>query len=182
MYSRHESATVVVSASAAQVFDLLDDHQRLSAHMSKRSLMMGGGKMTTVLDGTHGKAVGSVIEIRGRVFGLLLWLKEIVVERERPARKVWETIGAPRLLVVGAYRMGFRVSGNHPAMLTVWIDYELPTSGTSKLLGKWFGRAYARWCVRRMTNDAAKASSLPVSEQTLQHTGNSPTGAAPAGG
>ena len=64
MYSRHEESTVLLQGTAAQVFSFLDDHERLSGHMSKRSLMMGGGKMTTTLDRARGRAVGSIISHR----------------------------------------------------------------------------------------------------------------------
>ena len=159
MYSRHEESTVLLQGTAAQVFSFLDDHERLSGHMSTRSLMMGGGKMTTTLDRARGRAVGSIIEVKGRVFGLLLWLKESVVERQPPTHKSWETIGEPRLLVIGPYRMGFDLTEATPTTLRVWISYSLPSGSISRLLGKLFGRSYARWCVHRMTTDAARTFS-----------------------
>jgi hypothetical protein len=157
MYSRHEESTALLRATAAQVFSFLDDHERLSGHMSKRSLMMGGGRMTTTLDVARGRAVGSIIEVKGRVFGLFLWLREAVIERQPPTRKAWETIGEPHLLVIGRYRLGFNIVADPQVQLTVWIDYDRPSRGVSKLLGRLFGRAYARWCVRRMLGDASMA-------------------------
>ena len=44
--------------------------------------------------------------MNGRILGLKLSLDEVVTERDPPARKVWETVGVPRLLVIGPYRMG----------------------------------------------------------------------------
>lgn len=157
MYSRHEEAAGPIAGRLEDAFAFLDDHERLGSHMSKRSWMMGGGKMDTILDEARGRQVGSRITVRGRVFGLLLSLEERVVERVSPLRKAWETEGEPRLLVVGAYRMGFELTAGVVTGGRVWIDYELPTRGVSRWIGKLLGSWYARWCVQRMLGDAQRA-------------------------
>ena len=155
MYSRHEEHSAPVNASAERVFDQLDDQTRLAVHMSKRSWKMGWGKMETVLDAQQGRSVGSHIVLRGRVFGIRLYLDEVVTVREPPLTKTWETIGEPRLLVIGPYRMGFDLTPDDTtAQLRVVIDYDLPTKGISWLLGRLFGRSYAQWCTRQMVRDA----------------------------
>ena len=155
MYSRHEEHSAPINASAERVFDQLDDHTRLSEHMAKRSWKMGWGRMDTVLDAQQGRSVGSRIVVRGRVFGLHLYLHEVVTMREPPLAKTWETVGEPRLLVIGPYRMAFDLTpDNATSQLRVAIDYELPTKGISRLLGRLFGRSYAKWCTRQMVRDA----------------------------
>ena len=155
MYSRHEEHSAPINASAERVFDQLDDQTRLTEHMSKRSWKMGWGKMETVLDAQQGRSVGSHIVLRGRVFGIRLYLDEVVTVREPPLTKTWETIGEPRLLVIGPYRMGFDLTPNDTtAQLRVAIDYDLPTKGISRVLGRLFGRSYAQWCTRQMVRDA----------------------------
>ena len=157
MYSRHEEAVGQVAGRVEDVFAFLDDHARLASHMSKRSWMMGGGKMDTVLDDARGRQVGSRIAVRGRVFGLLLSLDERVIERVPPYRKAWETEGEPHLFVVGAYRMGFELSPGVVTGARIWIDYDLPKSGIGRWLGVILGGWYARWCVDRMLGDASTA-------------------------
>ena len=49
-YPFHAEASTLVQASADKVFAHLDDHSRLSSHMSKRSWMMGGGQMRIETD------------------------------------------------------------------------------------------------------------------------------------
>ena len=160
---RHEEYVGVVGATAPEVFAHLDDHIRLAAHMTKRSWKMGWGKMDVRLDAQGGKAVGSHIVLDGRVFGIHIYLDEIVTEREPPHRKRWRTVGEPRLLVVGQYSMGFDIAeidaGARAIRLCVLIDYELPTHGLSKILGRLLGRMYARWCTRQMVQDAQQAFS-----------------------
>lgn len=156
-FPRHAESVVAVEAPPEQLFELLDDHSRLSAHMTRRSWMMGGGRMVTATDERHGREVGSHIVIAGRVFGVRLALDEVVVERERARRKVWETVGDPRLLVIGSYRMGFEIDADGPrSRLRVFIEYALPQHGVSRLLGRLLGSWYARWCTRRMTADAVR--------------------------
>ena len=153
----HHESSAVVSASPARVFALIDDHERLSSHMSQSSWRMGGGRMTTILDEHRGQSVGSHIQLRGRVLGLELSLDEVVTEREPPIRKVWETVGAPRLLVIGAYRMGFEVTPQgRITLLRVFIDYALPTPWPERWLGRVFGGYYAHWCTQTMVNDARR--------------------------
>ena len=155
MFSEHAEYTAVVRASVERVFDRLDDQTRLSKHMSQRSWKMGWGKMDTELDERRGRAVGSHIVLHGRVFGIRLYLDEVVIEREPPHKKSWETVGEPRLLVIGPYRMGFDLlPSGADARLRVAIDYQLPTKGIARLLGRLFGRSYAKWCVRQMAEDA----------------------------
>ena len=158
MYSRHEEYARPVSGKAELVFEHLDDQVRLSAHMSKRSWKMGWGRMNIRLDDGRGRIVGSRMALEGRVFGFRLFLEEVVTERLPPFRKSWETIGQPRLLVIGPYRMGFElVPRGSTSHLKVAIDYELPRSGLSRLLGLLFGRSYAKWCTKRMVLDAQLA-------------------------
>ena len=138
--SDHDESRALVSASPERVFALLDDHERLSSHMSQPSWRMGGGYMTTVLDERRGQSVGSHIRVSGRVLGLELSLDEVVTERQPPTRKVWETVGSPRLLVIGPYRMGFEVTPRGSgSLLRVFIDYAMPAPWPERWLGRVFG-------------------------------------------
>ena len=166
MEARHEEYTGVIAASVDSVFAHLDDQTRLSAHMKERSWKLGWGKMEIRLDAQGGKAVGSHIVLEGRVFGIPLYLDEVVTERDPPQRKRWQTVGEPRLLVIGGYTMGFDVfAADGGTRVTVSIDYELPAHGFSRLLGHVFGRMYAQWCTRQMVQDAERAFARTASGQ-----------------
>lgn len=149
----HDEETSLIQASPEDVFNYADDHKHFSSHMNKSSWMMGGGSMKTELDEGQGKTVGSHIQMKGKVFGINLYLDEVVTHHEPPRRKEWETVGAPKLLVIGNYKMGFEISTkNSISQLKVFIDYELPEAIISRLLGQLFGKMYAKWCVRQMIN------------------------------
>ena len=113
--------------------------------------------MKTTLDAGRGQKVGSHIRVSGRVFGLELSLDEVVTERDPPNRKAWETVGSPRLLVIGPYRMGFEITRRESSsLLRVFIDYALPSASPERFLGRLFGGYYAHWCTQSMVNDAVR--------------------------
>ena len=113
--------------------------------------------MRVEVDAGLGQKVGSRIRLAGRVCGIELSVEEVVTERNPPFRKVWETIGSPRLLVIGDYRMGFELSPRgSESTLRVFIDYALPESAPAHWLGRLFGRYYAKWCTQQMVDGAVK--------------------------
>jgi len=153
---RHESSGSV-QASPEQVFAHIDNPARLVSHMRKGSWRMAGGQMNTATDAGRGQTVGSRIRLSGRVLGVELSVDELVVERDPPRRKVWATTGAPKLLVIGQYRMGFELSPQGSvSMLRVFIEYALPERAPARWLARLFGRYYARWCTRQMVDDAVE--------------------------
>jgi len=161
MFTYHYESTAIVRSPVNQAFAYIDDPTRLSSHMSESSWKMGGGRMEVVLDQGRGQKVGSQIRLIGRVFGIELLVDEVVVERDPPHRKVWETTGSPKLLVIGPYRMGFDLSTNENGlMLRVFIDYALPERAPARWLGRLFGKYYARWCTQQMVDDAVKHFAL----------------------
>ena len=165
-YPLHHHTDVQVGTDPVTLFAHLDDHMRLAAHMERPSLMTAGATMHIETDERQGRAIGSIISMHGRVLGLNLRLDEMVIEYDPPRSKVWETRGQPRLLVIGGYRMGFKVAERERgSQLTVFIDYQLPERGIERLLGRIFGSTYAAWCTRSMATDAAHAfppgSTLP---------------------
>jgi hypothetical protein len=155
MRTYHDESSAHVRASVDQVFAYVDDPTRLSSHMSQSSWQMGGGRMAIELDAGRAQRVGSRIHLAGRVLGMALAVEEIVTERHPPHRKVWETTGSPKLIVVGHYCMGFEITPEeHGSRLRVFIDYALPERAPARWLGHLFGRYYARWCTQQMVDDA----------------------------
>ena len=155
-YPSHFDTTVSVPADAQAVFEHLDDHERLASHMMNSSAMMAGGQMHFSLDAGQGRSVGSIIRMSGRILGMSLSVEEAVTERLSPRRKVWETRGQPRLIVIGHYRMGFEVTDAiEGCRLRIFIDYG-PPSWPWRPLGFLAGNWYARWCVRSMAEGAAR--------------------------
>lgn len=160
MFARHHESVALLNAGIGEAFAYLDDFRQLSAHMEKSSAMMLGSRMTIETDERGGRAVGSKVRMRGTMMGIDLALEEVVVEREPPRRKAWQTLAA-RLLVIGQYRLGFELEPAGPATRArIHIDYDVADSGLACWLGRLFGARYARWCTERMAADAARHFEL----------------------
>jgi hypothetical protein len=153
----HAEAMCAVEVRPSSVFEYIDQPQRLSAHMARRSWQLAGTSMSIETDASGGRAVGSHIRLAGRMLGISLHVEGKVVVREPPNVKAWETVGEPHLLVIGRYRMSVNIDargdGTH---VVIGIDYALPANATSRWLGMLFGPMYARWCVRQMANDLVR--------------------------
>ena len=156
-YSHHFEASSAVNAPPETLFDELDDHEKLSAHMMQSSPMMAGSTMSFDFDDKHGREIGSEIRMSGAMMGIRLDVREVVRQRDPPWRKSWETVGVPHLLVIGHYRMGFSIEPvGAGSSLTVFIDYDDP-AGAWAPLGWLLGPMYARWCTTSMAEGAKAA-------------------------
>lgn len=155
-YQHSAESRVRIQASAEALFEYLDDHRRVAGHMSQPSMMMLGGRMSYEVDQTQGREIGGRVRMTGAMLGVRLGVEEAIIERRPPFRKVWETTGSPRLVVIGSYRMGFDIEATQgDSDLRVFIDYDLPPTATGRLIGAFLGPRYARWCVGRIAADAA---------------------------
>ena len=158
--THHYEASALVPAPMDEVFTYVDDPTRLSSHMSTSSWMTGGGEMEIELDSGRGQTVGSRIRLAGKVFGMRLSVDEVVTERNPPHRKVWETMGHKTF---GYWPLPNGLRGHAAGEWRTsprYIDYALPERAPARWLGYLLGRCYARWCTRRMVNDAVKHFAL----------------------
>ena len=148
-YTKHYEEAEFIPAKPTEVFNFSNDHMRFSSHMTKSSWMMGGGKMDVSVDKGQGRQVGSHIRLSGKAFGIKLFLDEVVTRHDPPFVKTWETVGIPKLLIIGQYEMGVEIKPQgSESHLRVFINYELPS--TNAWFGKLLGGFYAKWCVREM--------------------------------
>ena len=154
-YPHHFEEIVDVAAAPPELFETIDDHARLAGHMMGSSIMMAGSSMRFSYDESGGRALGSKIRMDGSILGIGLKLEEVVFERAPPFRKAWKTVGEPRLLVIGGYRMGFEIIPQaEGSRLKVFIDWREPEPPW-RWLGRLLGRPYAKWCTESMARGAA---------------------------
>lgn len=154
---RHYEQNALIDTSPGKLFAYVDDHARLASHMSSSSWRMAGSRMRTQTDADHGQKVGSHIRMGGKIMGMDLFLDEVVTQYEPPYLKVWETVGDLNLLVISHYQMGFKIEEeNDKSRLTVFINYELPPSASTRWLGYLFAGIYVKWCVTQMLYDPQK--------------------------
>jgi hypothetical protein len=153
----HFADKALVAAPPSELFAYLDKHSQLSAHMTRPSWMMGGGRMDVSTDEGEFQRLGSRLRLSGRAFGMVLSLEEEITEYRPGEAKTWQTVGELRLLIIGHYRMGFETGlvpgGSH---LRVFLDYDLPPGAPARLLGRLLAPMYARWCVTSMIAEGQK--------------------------
>jgi hypothetical protein len=78
------------------------------------------------------------------VVGAPDFVNEVVVERAPPSHKTWRIEGPVRLIIMGAYAMGFDlVPERDGSRLRVWISYETP-AGVWGWLARPLTALYAR--------------------------------------
>ncbi|WP_426129138.1 hypothetical protein [Pararhizobium sp. PWRC1-1] len=97
IYAHSAQADVEVATSAERLFDYMDDQASPGTHMERSSAMMVWGSMAYDFDEACGRSVGSVIKMTGKVAGLNLHVEEVVIQRQAPFLKAWETVVEPRL-------------------------------------------------------------------------------------
>lgn len=152
-YIRHYEETAFIPSSAEQVFSYADNFDNFSSHMNNSSWMMDGGKMKTEVDEGRGQKIGSHIRMNGKVFGINLYLDEVITKHEVPHYKEWHTVGKINLIVIDHYTLGYETTTeNNGCKIKVFIDYNLPSSPATYWLGLLFGEMYAKWCVKQMIN------------------------------
>lgn len=152
-FQKHYQESLTVSAKPSEIFAFADNHHNFSSHMNQSSWMMLGGKMETNTDEGKGQKLGSHITMSGNILGRKLFLDEVITRHQPLYFKEWQTVGEINLLVVDHYKLGFEIKpDDQKSIITVFIYYNLPKVGISKLLGQVFGGMYARWCVRQMLN------------------------------
>lgn len=97
----------------------------------------------------------------------LVWQEASLVSRFRLMRsslnvalhtaRYGKTTGVPNLILIGHYRMGFKLSPHgNGSTLCVFIDYALPERVPAHWLGRLFGPYYARRCTQQMVSAAVK--------------------------
>jgi Polyketide cyclase / dehydrase and lipid transport len=152
---RRLEETTTVAVPPARVFAWLDDPRNTGWHMSRPSLAMLGGALQVERLSAMATGEGATYRSWARVLGLRIDFTTIVVRWVADREKVWRTIGDPRLIVIGHFEMRFGVDPiDGGARLTMALDYELPSRGFGRLLGRALAAPYAKWCLRRMCRDA----------------------------
>jgi len=153
----HFEASTSLKTSAQKAFEFLDDPRQLSSHMSKSSWMIAGSRMDIKTDAKHGQEIGSEIILEGKMMGIPLFVREKVVTRAPPYNKIWQTIGPQKMIIIDQYQMGFELIPQlEGVLLRVFIDYELPIAGFSRILALLAAKTYARWCTRAMLDGATR--------------------------
>ena len=167
------SQSIEIRAPVDVVFRHVDDIRNTGMHMTDSSMpMMGGGLALEALP-PIASGVGATYRMHGKVMGMTIDFTETVTEWVRNRKRVWKTVGEPKLVIMGGYEMSFVIEpAPSGSTLTFGITYDLPASLFGRILGWLVGSWYARWCLRNMCRDAKEALERnPAQSETGADTG-----------
>lgn len=146
--------SLIIHGSTHAVFTFMDDLAKTGMHMTKRSMMMMGSKLTLEDLTKDGTGVGSTFRWYGKMMGMKMDFTETVTEWVKDQSKAWETIGDARVILFSWYRMSFGLQPQGANTLaTLSISYKKPRGWFYKLLSFLFAKWYCRWCLDNMLND-----------------------------
>jgi hypothetical protein len=148
------SRSLLIHGSAHAVFAFMDDLAKTGMHMTRRSMMMMGSKLTLEDLTGNGTGTGSTFRWYGKMMGMNMDFTETVTQWIQDKSKKWETIGDAKLIIFSWYEMGFdlKPEGNNTSA-TLYIKYKRPKGWFYRLLSVLFANWYCRWCIENMLND-----------------------------
>jgi hypothetical protein len=110
----------------------------------------------------------------GQLPGLPLRVDEIIDTYEPGRKKSWRSVGVPRLLVLGRYRMGFEVCPRADETdVLVYVEWD-PLPGWRGALLRGAARRYAAWFVDSAVRGAQGAFTLPAVHSSHSSNANQP--------
>lgn len=149
---------IIIKAPVEKVFSLMDDLSKTGMHMSERSVMMMGSKLTLEHLPSPEKGVGAKYRWKGKMMGFRLDFTVEVTKWIENKEKIWQTIGTPRLIILGQYLMRLKTEPQTEGTLaSLEIEYTRPPGLFYGLLSLLLARSYANWCVNQMLNDSKKS-------------------------
>lgn len=148
------SRSLLIHGSAHAVFAFMDDLAKTGMHMTKRSMMMMGSKLTLQDITNTGTGTGSTFRWYGKMMGMKMDFTETVTEWNAGKSKKWETTGDAKLIIFSWYQMGFDLKPvGSDTEATLWIKYKRSDGWFYRLLSVLFANWYCRWCLENMLGD-----------------------------
>ena len=148
---------MIIHSPPQKVFAFMDDLSKTGMHMTENSMMMMGSKL--MLEQLPGpcRGVGATFHWHGKVMGMPVDITETVTKWIEGQEKVWETIGQPKIIILGWYRMILKTKPSKEGTLaSLQIDYTQPDGWFYKLLYFLLSRWYCNWCLNNMLNDTKR--------------------------
>ena len=148
---------IIIHSSPQKVFSFMDNLSKTGMHMSENSMMMMGSKL--ILEQLSGplQGVGATFHWYGKVMGMSIDITETVTKWTENHEKIWETIGTPKIILLGWYRMILKTEpAKEGTLASLQIDYTPPSGLFHNILYFFLSHYYCNWCLNNMLNDSKK--------------------------
>ncbi len=135
----------------------MDDFSKAGMHMSEKSMMMMGSKLTLQQISSNATGLGATYRWYGKMMGMNLDFSETVTKWQPPQYKKWETVGEAKIIIMSWYRMWFEITPDeNGAIVKLSISYLPPPQWFYKVLSFFFAGWYCNWCLSNMLNDTKR--------------------------
>lgn len=152
---RTYSNSIFIKASQAKVFSHMNNLANTGMHMMKDSAAMMGSRLALEQLSDNKTGLNSKFRWYGKTMGLSMDFTVRVTKWIDNEEKVWETIGAARMIILSWYRMYLKLSSkNDGTLVKLGIDYNLPKNLFWRIIGALLAPLYASWCVNNMLTDS----------------------------
>ena len=146
--------TAAYAASPRDVFHYLDDLGVTGMHMTQSSTMMMGSKLHLQYITPNHTGLNSKYRWTGTMMGMKMDFTVEVTKWTEGVEKIWETIGAARMIIYSWYRMHLLLKQiNNSTIAELSITYEKPKGWFAKIISFFFADWYCRWCLKNMLTD-----------------------------
>lgn len=145
---------IIINAPLEIVFARMDDLSKTGMHMSNSSMMMMGSKLMLEQLPGPSQGLGASFHWSGSVMGMPIDITETVTKWVVNKEKIWETIGTPKIIILGWYRMILKTEAvKEGTEASLQIDYTKPRGAFRIILYYLLSHWYCNWCLNNMLND-----------------------------
>ena len=151
------SKNIIIHSTAEKVFACMDDIADTGMHMTKSSIPMMGSKLELKQLSENATGLNSKFRWFGKMMGFTMDFTVVVTKWIKDKEKVWETIGKPKMIILGWYQMRLLVSAeaqNIKAVLS--ITYTKPKNIFFKFIAFFLAPLYSNWCLNNILQDSKK--------------------------
>ena len=143
---------IIIDASADEVFAFMDDIGNTGMHMTKTNAAMMGSKLNVEWLSENKTGSGAKYSWRGKVMGMKIDFTVEVTKWIPGKEKVWETVGAAKMIVLSWFRMYLILNpmDKRTTQTELGIYYTIPKGN---ILGFLLAGRYAAWCINSMLKD-----------------------------
>lgn len=92
---------MIIHYPPKEVFAFMDDLSKTGMHMTENSIMMMGSKLMLEQLPGPSRGVCATFHWHGKVMGMQVDITETVTKWIEDQENVWETIGTPKIIILG---------------------------------------------------------------------------------
>ena len=136
----------------------MDNISNTGMHMTKSSMPSMGSNLELMQLSAYATGLNSKFRWYGKMTGFTLDFTVGVTKWIKDKEKVWETIGATKMIILGWYQMRLVLSPQgESTKAELSIAYTRPGNIFFRFISIFLAPWYANWCLNNMLQDSKKS-------------------------